>query len=66
MHDADRIFSLLQRLHSRDQYEGAGIGLALCKRIAQRHGATISVDSSPGKGCTFTIVFDELSRGSEN
>ncbi len=60
MRDADRIFSLLQRLHPRDQYEGSGIGLALCKRIAQRHGATISVNSSVGEGCTFTVVFDEL------
>lgn len=57
MNDAERIFLLLQRLHSKDQYEGSGIGLAVCRRIAQRHGASITLDSKPGEGSTFTISF---------
>lgn len=50
---ADRIFQVFQRLHSRDEYEGAGIGLATCKRIVDRHHGNIWVESSPGKGAVF-------------
>ena len=53
---ADRIFGLFQRLHGRSQYEGTGIGLAVCKRIVERHGGTITAESSPGRGARFIVT----------
>jgi len=54
---AEKLFHPFQRLHKRETYSGTGIGMAIVKKILDRHGAEISVESAPGKGTTFKIQF---------
>jgi PAS domain S-box-containing protein len=52
----DRIFTVFQRLHKKGEYEGTGVGLAICRKIVDRHSGTITARSNPGQGATFVVT----------
>lgn len=56
---AEMIFDIFKRLHSNSKFEGSGIGLAICRKIATRHGGYIFADSTPGKGSVFSVAIPE-------
>jgi PAS domain S-box-containing protein len=62
----DRIFKPFQRLHSRQEYEGSGMGLAICRRIVERHNGEITAESSPGNGATFIVSLPIVQPKGEN
>ncbi len=62
----DRIFQVFQRLHGRNEYEGSGIGLAICRKIAERHGGSIRAESAPGAGAKFIVTLPCIPRPDPN
>jgi two-component system sensor kinase FixL len=59
---AERIFGIFQRLHTREAYPGTGIGLAICKKIVERHGGSIAAHGTPGQGAVFTVLLPAVHR----
>ncbi len=62
----DRIFNVFQRLHGRSAYEGTGMGLAICRKIAERHSGSLTAKSTPGQGTTFIVTLPIQQRKGDN
>ena len=62
----DRIFNVFQRLHTRNEYEGTGMGLAIARKIVLYHGGSITAKSAPGKGAAFIITLPVMHEKPEN
>jgi signal transduction histidine kinase len=59
----ERIFEMFQRLHGRNEYEGTGMGLAICRKIVERHLGSITARSRPGEGATFIVNLPARNHG---
>ena len=62
----EKIFAVFQRLHGRTEYEGTGVGLAVCRRIADRHNGSITARSQLGKGAIFVVMLPFHQNGTAN